>query len=224
MFKSVRPSMSGLISESHPDFEKLADPQTRAAIERAKKTANISSEQAEKNLGATPEIKARYKIEIMFEKNRTVQGPNLCGIQIWESGKKFHGGGDELMYWCKDTESNSGCGSPIPVDCIRGPMAICPTCEKGIVMERAVNMRVLRVPTQTLATEMAKLFRSLGSHADFYVKYHKTDIHYIAMEKLKGPLVARKLKGMHIYPLRNILKDTANGSDLAGRIKIFLTA
>lgn len=223
MFKPVKTDMHGL-SEAHPDFEKNADPQTLAAIERAKKTANLTAEQAEKNVGSTPEIRARFKIEVMFEKGRTSAGPNLCGVQIWESGKKFHGGGDELMYWCMDTESNQGCKSPIPSDLIKGPFAVCPNCSQAISMARAVNMRVLRVPTKVLADELVKLFRSLDSNADLYLKFHKTDIRYLSMERAKGPAVAHRLKGMHIYPLKNILKDTSNGSDLGGRFLAFLTS
>jgi hypothetical protein len=223
MFKPVKTDMN-LLSEAHPDFEKIADPRVLAAVERARKTASLSSEQAEKGIGSTPEIRARFKIEVMFEKGRTSAGPNLCGIQIWESGKKFHGGGDELMYWCMDTESNQGCKGPIPSDLIKGPFAMCPNCNRAIRMDRAVNMRILRVPTKVLADELVKLFRSLNSNADLYLKFHKTDVRYIAMEKAKGPDVARRLKGMHIYPLKNILKDTANGSDLGARFLAFLTS
>lgn len=228
MFKQVRPSMTGLgfVSESDQNYDQKADPRIKAAVERARKTGTLTSEQAEKNLGATPEIKAKYKIEVMFDHKRTTAGPNLCGIQLWESGKKFHGGGDELMYWCKiaDSQTNEGCGSPISSDHMRGPVAICPGCGRAIKLEAASNMRVVRLPTKKLAEELEKIFRSLGSNADIYVKYHKTDIHYIAMERKKGPAVARKLKGMHIYPLKNILKDTAAGSDVAVKFHTFLTA
>lgn len=222
--KAVTPDMQGLITEAHPDFDKLATPQMKEAAARAKKTSGMSEAQTTKALGAVPEIRAKYKIEVMFEEHRTTAGPNLLGIQLWESGKKFHGGGDELMYWCMDTDSNQGCKSPISSDFIKGPFAICPSCQQAIQMERAANMRVLKVTTRNLADELVKTFRTLGSNADLYLKFHKTDIRYQAMEKAKGPDVARRLKGMHIYPLKNILRDTANGADLAGRFYAFLTS
>ncbi|TXH09031.1 MAG: hypothetical protein E6R04_09120 [Spirochaetes bacterium] len=212
------------ISEAHGDFDKLADPKVREAVERAQKTKNVSSDEAEKSLGSTPEIRAKYKIEVMFDKDRTTVGPNLLGLQIWESGKKFHGGGDELMYWCMDTESNQGCKQPIPGNFIKGPVGICPSCNRGISMERAAHIRVLRVTTRVLADELVNVFRSLKSNADIYLKYAKTDAHYMAMERSKGPAVARRLKGMHIYPLKNILKDTASGADLSNRFYAFLTS
>lgn len=212
------------ISESHKNFDKIADPRVREAVERASKTKNISSEDAERTLGSTPEIKAKYKIEVMFDKNRTSLGPNLLGLQLWESGKRLHGGGDALMYWCMDTESNLGCKSPIGSDFIKGPFAICPSCNQGIAMERAAHIRVLRVTTRVLSEELVKTFRSLNSNADIYLKYAKTDAHYMAMERAKGPEVARRLKGMHIYPLKNILKDTASGAELSSRFFAFLTS
>lgn len=224
MFKPVRSEMHGNVTESHPDFDKLGGRQAKEAAARASKTSGMSEDQTTKALGAVPEIRAKYKIEVMFEEHRTIAGPNLLGIQLWESGKKFHGGGDELMYWCMDTESNMGCKSPIPSDFIKGPFAICPACQQAISMERAANMRVLRVTTRALSEELERCFRALGSNADIYLKFHKTDIRVQAMEKAKGPDVARRLKGMHIYPLKNILKDTSSGSDVAGRFYAFLTS
>jgi len=212
------------ISESHVDFDKLSDPRVREATERARKTQDSSPDALEKRLGSTPEIRAKYKIEVMFDQHRTSVGPNLLGLQIWESGKKFHGGGDELLYWCMDTESNQGCKQPIPGNFVKGPVGVCPSCNKGILMERAAHIRVLRVTTKVLADEIVNVFRSLNSNADIYLKYAKTDAHYMAMARSKGPDVARRLKGMHIYPLKNILKDTSSGADLSNRFYAFLTS
>lgn len=222
--KTVKDNMQGLVSEAYPDFEKVADAATIAAVKRARKTQNLTEEEALKKVGAKPEIRARYKIEVMFNEGRTTAGPNLLGISIWESGKRFHGGGDELMYWCMDTESKQGCKSAIPGDLMKGPFAICPNCKQAISLERATSLRVLKVTTKVLADELVKLFHSLGGNADLYLKYHKTDIRYIAMERAKGPEVAHRLKGMHIYPLKNILKDTSNGAELSGRFHAFLTS
>lgn len=250
-FKPVAPMMQGLVSEAHPDFDKLASPEQLAAAKRAESQARVAERDADWERTASPEereerrkqslqrekkgdvayerqlggeIRARYKIEVMFEKGRTTKGPNLCGIQLWESGKKFHGGGDQLMYWCMDTSSNDGCKAPFSGECIAGPYAVCPSCSKTIQIAKAANMRVLRVSTLKLAEELVRIFHSLGGDADIYLKYHKTDVHYLAMIRAKGPEVAHRLKGMAIYPLKNILKDTSSGSDLAGRFFAFLAS
>lgn len=180
------------------------------------------------------EARAKYKIEVTFAgpdplhgyKGRTTQGPNRLGITLWESGKHFHGGGDELMYWCKDNREgeDGGCWSPISGDNITGEIAYCPHCKRTVSAELLTNMKIGNVSTQQLSKDCEKLFRQLGSNADLYLKYHKSDVHYIAMERAKGPEVAARLKGMHIYPLRNIITDTAFGADLTKRFYAFLTS
>jgi hypothetical protein len=189
------------------------------ALERAGKTA------ADKELqiaATVADIRAKYKIEVTFEKNRTSQGPNLLGIQVWESGKRFNGGGDELAFFCKDVKSDEGCFGVITSDFIKGGVAYCQTCNKGVVADRLTNMILGKVSSQALAEQLAKMFRQLNSNADILIKYHKTDPRYVSMERAKGPDVAKRLKGMHIYPLKNILKDTSAGADLVKRFKAFV--
>ena len=66
--------------------------------------------------------------------------------------------------------------------------------------------------------------------ADIYLKYHPTDIRYKAALELarnrggEELAKARKRRGLHIYPLRNIINDTKHGSDLYKRIRIFINA
>jgi hypothetical protein len=235
-----------IIGEGGADFDTKAGAAEKAAVERARraggayqmedKTAEqharraraseLSEQKTDQKLETTlsGEVRAKYKIEVTFVEGRTVKGPNRLGIQIWESGKRFHGGGDELMFWCKDNRKgeDGGCWSPIPSDCIRGGVGICPACKRAVNAELLTNMRLGYVTSQNLAKELVLMFRQLGSNCDIYVKYHKTDIHYIAMEREKGPDVARRLKGMHIYPLKNIIVDTSNGADLEKRFYAFI--
>jgi hypothetical protein len=90
--------------------------------------------------------------------------------------------------------------------------------------EMLTSMKIGRVTMTNLAAELVALFHQLGSSADIYLKYSKTDVRYIALERAKGPEVARRLKGLAIYPLKNILKDTSNGADLGKRFFAFLTS
>ena len=214
------------------DWERTATPAQREArrLESLRKEKG-NDQELYKTLSG--EIRAKYKIEVEFigpdEKGypgRTHKGPNRVGVTIWESGKKFHGGGDELMFWCMSSIPGvvAGCGQPFSGDFIRGGMVMCPHCKMMLNAEAITDKRSGSFSNQNLAKELVKMFHQLSSNADIYLKYHKTDVHYIAMERAKGPDVAARLKGMAIYPLKNILKDTASGADLGKRFNAFLSS
>lgn len=232
-FPSVTKNLAtGLVSEAHPDFDKIASPMQKQAIEAAKLALDqkMTADDAESFLdsGGTvrTEIRAKYKIEVHFGPDRTTAGPNLAGITIWESGKRFHGGGDDLAYWCKDNRQghDEGCWGPIISDHINNGLAYCPKCKRTVNAEMLTSLRVVKLPTSKLCEVLTDIFRKLDSNCDIYLKFHKTDVRYKAMMQAKGPQAANKLKGMHIYPLKNILKETANGADLAKRFYAFLTS
>lgn len=215
-----------IVSEADPDFEEKATPQVRAAVERSRKKVEPTEFELDR-VGLNKEVRARYKIEITFGPKRTHAGPNEFGVQIWESGKMFHGGGDALMFWCKDSRpgQDSGCWSPIPSSNINQMgVAFCPGCKKASNAELLTSARMFRLTTAKTVEVLMKMFRQLGSNADFYIKYHRTDIRFQAMLKEKGLETANRLKGMNIYPLKNILKDTANGASLEKRLLSFITA
>lgn len=172
------------------------------------------------------QIRAKYKIEILFGPKRTVHGPNNCVMQIHESGKHFHGGGDDKMFWCKDVRASStlGCWGAIPSSCIMVGIATCPHCQQVINAELLTGERFFRNTTKDLASHIEKVFRQLDHSADVYCKYNQDDIRYLTMEKNLGSNEARRLRGMFIYTLERILTDTAAGSSLHSRLSAFLAA
>lgn len=219
---AVAERSAGTITVS-PDWERTAT--TKQREERRLRSLQSEKKQDQelyKNLNG--EIRAKYKIEVTFGPGRTSLGPNLVGIQVWESGKRLNGGGDDLAFWCRSTESDDGCWGIITSDNMRGGIAICPSCQRAVNADLLTNMKVGRVTTKNLSVDLEKLFRFLGSNADIYLKFHKTDIRYTVMQRSKGPDVARRLKGMHIYPLKNVLRDTSQGAALIGRFYAFLTS
>lgn len=225
-FRTVGDKLEGLPHEGHGIGGGVGDETRRlheAAIERAKQTP----EDPEVAKTFEGEIRAKWKIEVTFVKNRTLTGLNAVGIQVWESGKHFHGGGDALAFFCQDSRDghNEGCGGIIPQDNVApNGIAYCPHCKRAVNAQYLANIRLGNVYMDSLAKSLANLFRQLGSNADIFIKFHKMDVRYIALERAKGPDVAAKLKGMHIYPLKNILKDTANGADIVNRMKAFITS
>lgn len=216
----------GFVGEADPNFDNLADEATKRAVQAAKtaQEKGLTGEDAETNLSGKIEIRAKFKIEVFFGPDRTIAGPNLCQLSVWESGKRFHGGGDELAFFCQDVEGPEGCGHIITSNCIQGAIAVCPGCQRAVLATRLTTGRIGRVSTRRLAQDIETLFHQLGSNSDLYCKYDRTDIRYKAMLADKGPEKARRLRGLHIYPLKNILKDTAYGADLVKRIHAFLTA
>jgi len=222
---------AGVVTVDH-DWERTATPSQREA-RRLESLRNEKKNDQELYTTLSGEVRAKYKIEVEFigpdEKGypgRTANGPNRVGVTLWESGKKFHGGGDEMMFWCMSSIPGvqAGCGLPFSGDYIRGGMVMCPNCKMMLNAEAITDKRSGAFTNQSLSKELVKLFHQLSSNADIYLKYHKTDIHYIAMERAKGPEVAARLKGMAIYPLKNILKDTASGADLGKRFNAFLSS
>ena len=206
------------------------DSEHQARLARAKK---VDDPDVEKSLG-TKEIPAAFKIEVTFGPGRTALGPNSCVVQFWESGRRLHGGGDDLMYMCKDRATTKlGCGALFSSDFVTGPFATCPKCKAVISADACVRRLVFRhdkredyrIETKKLAWLLARYWREkLSCNADVYLKFDKTDIRYQAAEKKLGPRKGHELKGLSIYPLKNILADTANGGSLEDRIFAFLTA
>lgn len=226
---TIRERLKGvpLVSEADPDFEKKASPEQLRAVERAARTAGKAAD--EKEVVVDPVLHAKYKIEVTFTHKRTTKGKNQVGIQVWESGKRFHGGGDQLMFVCTDTtekdpQKAQGCGGFIYADNIHNGIAFCTHCKRSVVASKLGQLYYMNEPMQRIAERLTELFYKLEAKADILLKFHKSDIRYIAMERAKGPDVARRLKGMAIYPLRNIIKDTAHGADLTKRFKTFITS
>lgn len=214
----------GLVSESDPNYEKNANRNERRGVD-ASRAAKGRATVDEPTLGLVSEIRAKYKIEVLFGPQRTILGPNLCGVQVWESGKKLHGGGDELAFWCLSNDGmNLGCGNIITGDSIKGGMALCPSCGKMINARMLTTMKAGRMTSKDLAKNLEKMFHTLNSNADIYLKYDQTDVRYLTVLKMKGQREARRLRGLHIYPLKNILKETAGGANIGDRIFSFLTA
>lgn len=192
-------------------------------MERASKLKDDSVPEV---LGAK-DVPAKYKIEVFFGPGRTHQGPNVISIKFWESGRRLHGGGDDLMFICRNSEEgkeNEGCQAIFSSDFVRHGIAICPKCQRALNAEKLTRGLVGNKTTRQLATELAFFWRKLGGNADVYLKFDRTDIRYRMVEREKGPQKARELKGLSIYPLKNILADTAGGAELENRLFAFLTA
>lgn len=218
---SLRDKLKGMPSGPTDDMRLAGDLASQRAAQKTRD--ELTKIGAEVGMGELT-IRAKYKIEVIFGENRTLQGPNIITLKLWESGRRLNGGGDDLAFWCMNEKGTQGCGKIITSDHIKNGIGFCPHCKMGVNARLLVDGRVGVWATKNLSVILEKLFRELDSSADIYVKYHKKDPRFIAMMKADGPETAKRLKGMHIYPLKNILKDTANGSSLSNRFNAFLTS
>jgi len=196
-----------------------------------------------KKSAAEQALKAKYKIQIWFRSDRSMRKPIAFSLSFWESGMRLHGGGDEMMFICrrnegcpdirkedlapgvhyKDQPGKRGCNKLIPGEW-SGGMIICPHCGTKHVAEQVGDSIFFRTSIDNAAKILEHWWRKLDGNADIYAKYTPTDPRTVLMANAHGIKKARERKGLTIYPLKNILTDTANGSSVASRFKAFIMA
>ncbi len=207
-------------SEADPEFDisKISDPAIRRAYE-ASRLKRLDKDTAAQIANA--EVRAKFKLEIKFRQDRKSFGYNAISWQAYESGKHLHGGGDELIYWCIAKRGDGGCGAYITGNNIIQGVALCTNCKRQINAEMLTANFVINMSIKKLADESAKLWTKLDGSADLYCKFSREDIRYKIMEEKVGADRARELQGLLIYPLANIIKDTAAGASLSSRFEAF---
>lgn len=200
---------------------------TQLALE-AEKTAEEMSKRSD------------YKIQIWFKSDRSMHKPIAYTLSFWESGKRLHGGGDEMMFICRrhshapklqpfdiamaKTQSVRGCGKPIPGGLADSGIIVCPHCHVKHKPDQIGDSIFYRTTIDQAATILADWWRRLDCRADLYAKYSPLDPRSIMMAQNYDARTAREKKGLTIYPLQNILKDTLNGATIESRFKAFITA
>jgi len=197
-------------------------------------------------------LRAKYKIEIIFSRHRSsrLEKPSPFMLLIWESGKRFHGGGDQKMYWCGYPD----CDMPISSDLFAYMHVICNHCNRELfldpsakrshvdsVKDRGLNPEgIKRIPyvvgerlanltPPKLAELLETTWRKLEGDADIYLKYSPYEIRYDpkhdsdnkAIDNLNQIRVQRQPL---IYPLKNIIKDLHAGADLRKRLLAMITS
>jgi hypothetical protein len=185
--------------------------------------------------------KAKYKIQIWFRSERSLHKPLAYSISFWESGKRLHGGGDEMMFICRRNQSapkispfdrvstkmtsDIGCNGLIPGDIAEDTgVVVCPHCYTRHQLTEIGDSIFYQTTIQQASERLAWWWRKLGCNADIYAKYSPTDPRTVMMARHYDAKTAREKKGLTIYPLENILKDTLAGSSLETRLKAFITA
>lgn len=201
--------------------------------------AKIESE----NIKAAEEAakKSKFKIQVWFRSDRSLTKPIAYSLSFWESGKRLHGGGDEMMFICRrhanekklspferalaPSASERGCDSLIPGDLAQDTgIVVCPHCNVAHRLDQIGDSIFYRSTIDQAAETLAWWWRKIGSNADIYAKYSPTDPRTVMMSRNYDARTAREKKGLTIYPLQNILKDILSGSSLESRFRAFITA
>lgn len=197
------------------------------------------------------QVQAKYKIEVMFSRHRSslLHKNSPLMLLIWESGKRFHGGGDQKMYWC----GYQDCQKPLSSDNF-GPMhCVCPRCQRELFLgpdsrkphydsmraqgrstegldriPDVVGERLLNLTPGKLADLLVRTWESLDRDADVYLKYSPFEIRYDKLHETPKDLdqlnKARVQRQPLIYTLKNIVKDLAAGADLRSRFLAMITS
>ncbi len=175
--------------------------------------------------------KAKYKLEVMFGHERRAMAPTPGILSFWGSGAKLNGGGDTKLYICGGKQSKqSDCEAFIPDASMGYGYLVCPNCKKVWKGDDVIGEILARLTMQGWAQLIHKYFLLLEMNADIYVKHPKEDLRSSAIreqEKAKGGELlgkSRANRAVYIYPLKNIIKDTANGADLLNQFYKLLKA
>ena len=116
-------------------------------VERTRRILEVRIQEEAAKSAEEMAKKADYKIQIWFKSDRSLTKPVAYTLSFWESGKRLHGGGDEMMYICrrhadapkvtpfevghvaKKEIGEGGCSGLIPGGLLSpGGLVVCPHC------------------------------------------------------------------------------------------------
>jgi hypothetical protein len=225
------------MTEAHPDAVAFAKG-VEAAVEDDKKA--VAQERARR--GAV-------KIQIAFHSKRDPVGDqNVAAISFWESAKRLHGGGDQLIYVCaralnapkiraKDVAgvaattvsdaylSRGGCGGLIRTEEVSASgMAVCPHCQARHRTEWLMDQRVMRASLSEIAAFVVRFWDQLQGDCDITVIYDPTDKLSLLNTSMSRYIQRHQRATKGIYTKESLIRDTLTGASVVERILAFLRA
>lgn len=178
-----------------------------------------------------PQRHATYKLEVMFNRKRSMLQSFPGVVTWWHSGNKLHGGGDSKIYLCPGKERKNNDCTAFLYDKEQGMNFV--VCEKCGSLWRGDDLFgevYYNLPMGKWADVLLSWFLRLQLDADIRIKYARDDIRSVAMleqERNRGGELLLKARDegrrtTAIYPLDRIIQDTSAGATLHGRILAFL--
>lgn len=177
------------------------------------------------------EKRGQFKIEIMFEFNRSARRPIAGVLTFWNSGSKLHGGGDSKLYFCPGKHLNvNECKSHIASATSSFNKVICQSCGTLWERDQIIGEVFGRHSMRDWACLVYDYYRRLDFSCDLVLKHSTqnfTKLTAIEQEKQKGGELLNKGRDSRqrvVYTLESIIKDTSNGADMLERFHSFLRA
>jgi hypothetical protein len=180
------------------------------------------------------ELKARYKLEVAFTEDRSVHRPFSGFVVALTNGGFAHGGGDEAVYFCIGDVERDGvprkCHAPLDLKWVGRDAAVCPVCRSVVRPADLAGQIYAKLPMQHWASLITRIFYKLGCDADLRIGTMRGDLRRATELEQVRERRGEHLNGVRlqrqwvIYPLANILKDTASGASLSSRVRAFLHA
>ncbi len=176
------------------------------------------------------ELKANYKIEVIFGDDRSISKPFGGMVSIWTNGGFMHGGGDEAVYLCaNEIEPSKFCAEPIRLAFISKTFAICPRCKTVVDPKELAGQIYYKLTVQGWVEVLVRAFKRLECSADIRIGHFQGDIRRATLEEQTKDHRGEKIHKVYnaqkfaTYPLRNIVKDTSSSSStLQSRVRAFL--
>lgn len=222
--------MSVIFSEADKHFDPDQLNEKARFVYENSKMANNPDKQISKDLGLS-EDRAKYKIEVILTTDRSSSNMCACAITPFRSGGGLHGGGDEIMYFCRNEKNRDmGCGSILKGDVYMGRIGdeqvavfYCEKCKRYVNRELLGSTILYKLPIKSIAKNIYDLFRQLDSNADIYLKHIKVDMRKATEEKAKGMQKIKPNTELSIYTVKSIFKDTSNSSQVLKKFETFIT-
>lgn len=182
-----------------------------------------------------PTLHAKYRIQVMFNEERSEYKAYRGFIVMWFHNNNDYGDGDRSLYLCPKKVEVKGalkpCSAPIPPALISNPkgLAVCPRCKQASDPRELTGQIFARLPTQRWAKLVTRVFGLLECAADIEIDYIQSDIRAATAEQhdrfhRDALKIARSNRKQVTYLLRRLVQDTSNGTLVEQAIYNFLKA
>jgi hypothetical protein len=175
---------------------------------------------------------ARFKLEVLYTEQFSINKNNEGIISIWGSGGKAMPLADWKIYECPSEDR----GGP-PCDGLITPathgweVTACPNCHSAWSPKQLTGERYFKMPVENWCNVLFRYMHRLDMDADIYLKRLKSKLSIIEAnerehnKQLGGEVLkaARDIEAV-IYARDRLLKDTLAGTPLKSAIRAFLLA